>query len=105
MINFVEMGYIDIYRDKIASLYSEHLVEKLYVFGSTSKNSLTDRSNIDLVVKFKTVDLFDYFNNYMSFKNKLVKLFHRDLDLFEEQTTPNPFVKKSIEESKQLIYG
>lgn len=99
------MSYIDKYRDNISALCSEHLVDKLYLFGSASRNQLTDESDIDLVVKFKNIDLSNYFTNYMSLKNKLKHLFHRDVDLLEEQAISNPFIKKSIDQSKELIYG
>jgi len=99
------MSDLDSYKDKISILCSEHLVDKLYLFGSASNNKLTDKSDIDLVVKFKEVDLSNYFTNYMSLKNKLINLFHRNVDLLEEQAISNPYIKKSIDQSKQLIYG
>ncbi len=99
------MGYIDNYRESISSLCAEHLVDKLYLFGSATKNNLTDLSDIDMVVKFKPIALSGYFLNYISLKNKLKNLFQRDVDLLEEQAISNPYIKKSIDQSKQLIYG
>ena len=99
------MSYIDNYRETIELLCYEHLVDKLYLFGSASKNKLNNNSDIDMVVKFKSIDLAAYFNNYMSLKNKLKNLFQRDVDLLEEQAISNPYLKQSIDKSKQLIYG
>jgi predicted nucleotidyltransferase len=99
------MSFIERYKEKVSILCGEHLVDKLYLFGSAAENSLNESSDIDLVVKFKNVELKNYFKNYMSFKRKLQNLFHREVDLIEEQTVLNPFFKESVESSKLLIYG
>ena len=46
-----------------------------------------------------------YFDNYMDFKERLEKLFGREVDLVEEQTLRNPILINSINKSKELIYG
>lgn len=56
-------------------------------------------------LNLKKIDLVNYFNNYMNFKEKLETLFGRDVDLVEEQTLRNPILIKSIDKSKELIYG
>ena len=98
------MAFIDKYKKDINDLCSIHSVDKLYLFGSASKGKLNADSDIDLVVKFKSIDLKTYFSNYMSLKNALKHLFRREVDLLEEQAISNPFIKESIEQSKQLIY-
>lgn len=99
------MSFIDRYKKNIAALCMAHFVDKLYLFGSATNNSLTDASDVDLVVKFKHIEASHYFNNYSSFKSKLADLFRRKIDLLEEQTISNPYIKASIDNSKQLIYG
>ena len=42
---------------------------------------------------------------FNKFKANLKKLFNREIDLVEEQTLKNPILIKSINQSKQLIYG
>jgi predicted nucleotidyltransferase len=37
-------------------------------------------------VKFRPIDLANYFDNYMALKEKLQKLVGREIDLVEEQT-------------------
>jgi predicted nucleotidyltransferase len=41
----------------------------------------------------------------MAFKTSLELLFGRKIDLVEEQTLKNPILIRSINESKELIYG
>ncbi len=62
-------------------------------------------NDIDFLVKFKTVDINDYFENYLHFKENLIQLFGRDVDLLEEQALRNPILINSINKSKELVYG
>jgi uncharacterized protein len=80
-------------------------VDKLYLFGSATTPHFNDKSDIDLLVKFKSFDLKLYFLNYINFKEKLKNLLHREIDLMEGQTLKNPYLIRSIEENKELIYG
>jgi predicted nucleotidyltransferase len=89
----------------IEALCKKHNVEKLYLFGSATTSSFNEKSDIDFLVKFKPFDIKLYFLNYIDFKDELKNLLHRDIDLVEEQTLKNPYLIRSIEENKELIYG
>ena len=91
--------------NSLHALCEKHNVEKLYVFGSYATNTLNEESDIDLLVKFKEIDLTTYFLNFLAFKEKLKKIFKRDVDLIEEQTLKNPILIQSINKNKALIYG
>jgi predicted nucleotidyltransferase len=82
-----------------------HNVEKIYLFGSGLNATFNENSDIDLLVKFKEIELSEYFDNYMNFKHQLESLFGREVDLLEEQTLRNPILIKSINKSKELVYG
>jgi len=90
---------------RVKSLCKKHKVEKLYLFGSATNDTFSENSDIDFLVKFNVSDLSLYFDNYISFKEKLGKLFKRDIDLVEEQTLKNPILINSINKNKELIYG
>ena len=77
----------------------------MYLFGSATNSNFTNTSDIDLLVKFKNMDLSDYFDNYVGFKNRLEKIFGRNIDLVEEQSLRNPILINAINNSKELIYG
>jgi len=77
----------------------------MYIFGSALNSNFNAKSDIDFLVKFKNIELSKYFENYMNFKENLKKLFGRDVDLLEEQTLRNPILIKSINRSKELVYG
>ena len=99
------MDLLENHIDKLRGLCSQHKVEKMYLFGSASNGSFSDKSDIDFLVQFKSIELADYFENYFSFKESLKKLLGREIELVEEQTLKNPILIKSINRSKQLVYG
>ena len=91
--------------DDLKLLCSAYNVDKMYLFGSALNSNFNDNSDIDFLVKFKTIDLIKYFDNYIGFKEKLEILFDRKVDLVEEQTLKNPILINSINKTKELVYG
>ena len=77
----------------------------MYLFGSALNANFNKKSDVDLLVKFKEIEMSEYFDNFMNFKEKLELLFGREVDLLEEQTLRNPILIKSINKSKELVYG
>ena len=90
---------------KIIDLCKRHKVHKLFVFGSVLTSRFNDDSDVDLVVDFNKTEVEDYFDNYFDFKYSLQDLLGREIDLLEEQTIKNPYLKKNIDSTKMLIYG
>jgi len=99
------MGIIDRNMEDLKKLCTLYNVEKMYLFGSVLNANFNKESDIDFLVKFKTIEISTYFDNYMDFKENLEKLFGREVDLVEEQTLRNPILINSINKSKELIYG
>ncbi len=88
----------------IIKICKHHNVNKLFTFGSINTNNFNSESDIDLLIKFGDVDLYNYSDNYMGFKNKLENKFNRKIDLVEEQTLRNPYLIDSINKNKKLIW-
>lgn len=99
------MRYVDQNIEDVKKLCAIYNVEKMYLFGSALNSNFNKDSDIDFLVRFKEIELTKYFDNYMEFKEKLEQLFKRQVDLVEEQTLKNPILIKSINNSKELIYG
>ena len=59
---------------------------------------------MDFLVQFGRIDLLEYFDNYMDFKEQLETLFGRSVDLIENQAIKNPIFRRVIDREKQLIY-
>ncbi len=99
------MEVVKIHKERLIHLCERYHVDQLYLFGSALGLNLTSESDIDFLVKFKPIDLAGYFENYMNLKQELELLFDRRIDLLEEKTLKNPVLIKSINQSKELIYG
>lgn len=91
--------------DSIIQLCQKHRVDNLFLFGSILTDKFNPDSDVDFLVVFEEVDLYDYFDNYMNLKESLEQLLQRPVDLVEEKTIKNPFLRKSIDKNKKLIYG
>ena len=92
-------------RNKVIEICRKHDVKRLYVFGSILSDQFKENSDIDLLISFKKIPILEYADNYFDLKFSLEDLFKRQVDLVEEKTISNPFLKESIDSSKKLIYG
>lgn len=93
------------YFPTLGELCAQYRVRELYAFGSMVRGDARQDSDLDLLVTFGEVPLYDYFDNYLDFKTSLETLFARKVDLVESQTVKNPFLKQSIQQHQLLLYG
>lgn len=98
------MEIIEQNTDRLIELCVSHKVGQLYLFGSALTNQFSASSDIDFLVQFNPIDLLEYFDNYMDFKEQLEILFGRSVDLVENQAVRNPIFRRVIDREKQLIY-
>lgn len=99
------MSIIEKNKDKLLALCSTQSVDSLFVFGSVLSDHFRKSSDIDFIVDFKDINVYDYADNYFSLKSALELLFNKKIDLLEDSALKNPYLRKSIDSSKQLIYG
>ena len=99
------MNRLETYRIAIDKLCEIYKVKRLYAFGSVLTDNFTKESDIDLVVEFSNVKLEDYADNYFDFKFSLQDIFKRPIDLLEEKAIKNPYLRQSINQQRQLVYG
>ena len=98
------MNVIERNIDQIITLCKQHKVRELYIFGSILTDRFTDDSDIDFLVEFSTIDILEYFDNYMDFKEKLEALLKRPIDLVENQAVRNPIFRRVLDRDKKLVY-
>ena len=98
------MNLIERNIDTVIILCKQHKVKELYIFGSILTPRFNETSDIDFLVKFDNVDILEYFDNYMDFKEKLEALLGRQIDLLENQAIRNPVFRKVLDRDKKLIY-
>ncbi len=89
----------------ISNLCREYKVKQLFVFGSVLTDNFKKNSDIDFIVDFQRMDLYEYADNYFDLKFSLEHLLNREVDLLEDKAIRNPYLRQSIDSSKQLIYG
>lgn len=89
----------------IKEICEKYKVKSLYAFGSILTDRFRNDSDIDLIVDFKYIQPEDYADNYFDFKFTLEDLFKKDVDLLESQAIKNPYLIKSINSNKKLLYG
>jgi predicted nucleotidyltransferase len=99
------MTPIETYLQGIKAVCASHHVKELYAFGSVLTQQFGAESDIDLLVEFEPIEPEAYSDNYFSMKFSLQDLLNRPVDLLEHQALRNPFLKKSIEAKRQLIYA
>ena len=89
---------------ELYKLCEKYKVSTLHVFGSVTSDKFTNKSDIDVLVEFENVLAIDYADYFFDLMHSLEKLFHRKIDLLTEKSLTNPYLIKSINKDKQLIY-
>ncbi len=81
-----------------------HGVRQLFLFGSAVRGELTEESDLDFLVEFRKMPPSEHADAYFGLLHDLESLFDRRIDLLELTAIDNPYLSRSIEESKQLLY-
>ncbi|MFP4048164.1 MAG: nucleotidyltransferase family protein [Bacteroidales bacterium] len=92
-------------KEDFENLCADHKVKFLYAFGS----SITDRfdpekSDIDLLVEIDENDPVERGEKLISLWDAFENFFHKKVDLLTDSSVRNPFLRKSIDATKVLIY-
>ena len=90
---------------EIKRLCKKFNVVEMYLFGSALTDHFSSESDIDLLVQFSDVNPFEYYDNFMDFKEEMEQLLSRNVDLIEAQTLKNPILIRSINRNKKVLYG
>lgn len=91
--------------DKVKALCLAHNVKFLFAFGSVCTDRFNEKSDIDLLVSFNSMDYGDYADTYFDLADKFENLFHRPVDLVTDKSLSNPYFIDSVNQTKTLIYG
>jgi uncharacterized protein len=88
-----------------ALLCKSHNVKYLYAFGSSVSDKFNPKkSDIDLLVEIDSQDPIDRGEKLLSLWELFETFFKRKVDLLTESSIRNPFLRKSIDSTKVLIY-
>jgi len=93
-------------RAELAALCRRFGVARLEVFGSAARGTDFDpaRSDADFLVTFDP-DMRPDLASFLAFKEALESLFGRSVDLVSDKAIENPYIRASIDRSRELVYG
>ncbi len=93
-------------RDEIAKLCRRFHVRRMDLFGSATRADFDDtESDVDFLVEFEPNAPMDALDQYFGLKDELEMLLERRADLVVDSAVENPYVRKSIEESREILYA
>jgi predicted nucleotidyltransferase len=94
-------------RDSLIALCERYDVARLEVFGSAARGVDFDpeKSDVDFLVEFKTESQLNPLHQFFDFADALKDLFGRPVDLVESSAIGNPFIRASIDRSREVVYG
>ncbi|HUD86487.1 MAG TPA: nucleotidyltransferase domain-containing protein [Xanthobacteraceae bacterium] len=98
---------IALHREELRQLCRRFHVRRLDLFGSAARDDFDPaRSDLDFLVEFdpSTSDALSL-KTYFGLKESLETLFGRGVDLIEPAALRNPYVKASIERSRELLFA
>jgi hypothetical protein len=94
---------------KLNELCGRYRVERLELFGSAATGEFRPgASDLDFLVRFmpRQSDRPDeHFDRYFGLLEDLKTLFGTEIDLLEEHCVRNPYLLRSINESRTTVYG
>jgi predicted nucleotidyltransferase len=89
---------------QIKNLMTQYGVIRAHLFGSAANGTMTDDSDIDFVVCFKSdLSYTDYGDNYFQLIYALQNLLKKNVDLVAEETITNPYLRQNINKQKIAI--
>jgi predicted nucleotidyltransferase len=98
---------ISLHREELRELCRRFHVRRLDVFGSAARGDFDPgRSDLDFLVEFdsRAPDALSL-KTYFGLKESLEALFGRSIDLVEPGALRNPYVKASIERSRETVFA
>jgi uncharacterized protein len=95
------------HRKELEALCRRFHVRRLDLFGSAARDDFdATRSDLDFVVEFdRNVPAALSLKTFFDFKRELETLFAREVDLVERDALRNPFLKASIERSRETLFA
>ena len=79
-------------------------IKRLGLFGSAVTSSFGPSSDVDVLVVFDASADIDLFDKYFELKEKLEKIFDREVDLVIDRPFRNSVFQKEVEKTRTVVY-
>ena len=101
MISLIEQS-----KPALAELCQRFKVSRLFVFGSGASGRFDpDASDLDFVVELADRQPNkSYADRYLGLADALERLFGRRVDLLTEQSIRNPYLRRQVQATRELVY-
>jgi predicted nucleotidyltransferase len=97
---------INLHREELQALCRRFHVRRLDLFGSAARGDFdSEHSDFDFIVEFDRGAPLHPFDTYFGLKEGLEALLGRNVDLVELSAVRNPYLKASIEQSRENVYA
>src|SRR6476619_7241635 len=94
------------HQTELEQLCRTYHVRRLELFGSAATGrDRPGESDLDFLVDFEPLPPGAYARAYFDLLHALEALFQRPIDLVASDTIDNPYFRRSVEETKVLIYA
>jgi uncharacterized protein len=94
------------HRPELVELCRKYRVRRLDVFGSAARGDFNEHSSdVDLLVEFDDMSHADRADAYLGFLTAVQALLGRRVDLVEAGAVRNPYLRRGIEASRELVYA
>ncbi|MGL4867323.1 MAG: nucleotidyltransferase family protein [Cetobacterium sp.] len=88
------------HKNEILKICENEGIQKLFLFGSTSREESNSKSDIDFLVEFKTAkSLF----KIIALKHKLEDLLQNDVDILTPDSL-SPYFKNNVLKEAEIFY-
>ena len=92
-------------KGKLAEVCRRFAVRRLEVFGSAVREDFDPaKSDFDFIVSFADKTPGTYADRYFDFAAAIEKLLGRRIDLLTERSIRNPYFRREVEASRQIVY-
>lgn len=94
-------------RPELIALCRRYDVARLEVFGSAARGTDFDpsRSDADFLVEFRPESALPPLEQYFGLARALEALLGRPVDLVQPRAVKNPFMRASIDRSREVVYA
>jgi uncharacterized protein len=98
---------IEKHGETLTALCRDYGVLRLEVFGSAARGADFDpaKSDADFLVEFDRDSGLSALDQFLGFSEALEGLLGRPVDLVEASAVKNPYVRATINRSKELVYA
>lgn len=90
--------------EEIESLCRRWRIRELSLFGSVLRDDFRPGSDVDILVAFEPDAHWSLFD-FIDLQDELSALFHRKVDVVSERGLRNPFRRREILETRQVVYA